>query len=163
MPAVSDTSPILGLAAIGYLELLREQFGAVLIPAAVLAELKLESGFRGAAPIQQALEDGWLQMQDVQNVSLVQALSIDLDPGEAEALALAVDLNLEIIVMDEQAGRAHARAMGLRPVGVLGILLRAKKAGHIDSLETTMQALRKEIGFFITDDLYRQILRQAGE
>jgi predicted nucleic acid-binding protein len=163
MPVVSDTSPILGLAAIDYLELLREQFGAVLIPPAVLAELKSETDFRGAALIRQALESGWLEMRQVQNISLTRALSIELDQGEAQALTLAVDLGLDIIAMDEYQGRIHARAMGLKPVGVLGILLRAKKTGHIDSLKTSMDSLRKEIGFFIADDLYKEILKQAGE
>jgi predicted nucleic acid-binding protein len=163
MPVVSDTSPILGLAAIGHLELLREQFGAVLIPAAVMAELKSETDFRGATPIRQALESGWLEVREVQNIALAQSLSIELDKGEAEALTLAVDLDMDIIVMDEYDGRVRARAMGVKPVGVLGILLRAKKIGHIDSLKVEMSALRKEIGFFIADDLYRQILKQAGE
>lgn len=163
MPVVSDTSPILGLAAIGHLELLREQFGAVLIPAAVMAELKSETDFRGATPIRQALESGWLEVREVQNVALAQALAVDLDKGEADALALAVDLGFKIIVMDESDGRVRARAMGLKPIGVLGILLLAKKMGHITSLEAEMDGLRKEIGFFIADDLYREILKQAGE
>ena len=47
MPTVSDTSPILGMAIIGHLELLHEQFGAVFIPQAVLEELKIETEFRG--------------------------------------------------------------------------------------------------------------------
>lgn len=56
MPAVSDTSPILGLSAIGYLYLLQDQFGAVFIPQAVLAEIKVETGFRGTAAVEQALK-----------------------------------------------------------------------------------------------------------
>ena len=59
MPAVSDTSPLLGLSAIGCLELLQEQFGAVFIPQAVLDELKIETGFRGTSTIHDALSDGW--------------------------------------------------------------------------------------------------------
>jgi predicted nucleic acid-binding protein len=51
MPAVSDTSPILGMSAIGYLGLLQDQFGAVFIPKAVLAEIKVETGFRGTAAV----------------------------------------------------------------------------------------------------------------
>ena len=163
MPAVSDTSPLLGLAAIDQLELLREQFGAVFIPAAVLAELKLESGFRGAALLSQALSSGWLETRPVQNLPLVRALSTDLHPGEAEALALASDLGLEMIVMDEREGRARARDMGLKTVGVLGILLRAKKLGQIKSLAGAMDDLRREIGFFIADELYQVIVKEAGE
>ena len=71
MPAVSDASPILGLAAIGHLELLREQFGAVLIPVTVFAELKSETDFRGTKAVREALGTGWLQVQEVQNYSLV--------------------------------------------------------------------------------------------
>jgi len=163
MPAVSDTSPILGLAAIGKLELLQQQFGAVLIPPAVLAELKVETNFRGTTAIRAALEAGWLELCEVQNRRLVQTLAIELDPGEAEAIALAIELEYPVLVMDEHDGRAKARALGLKPVGILGILLLAKKNGQIKSIKTTMQALRREIGFFISDDLYRQILKQAGE
>jgi len=163
MPAVSDTSPILGLSAIGLLELLQEQFGAVFIPQAVLAELKIEAGFRGADAIQHALKTGWLEARIVQNKALSKALSLELDPGESEAIALAMDLGVEIIVMDERIGREHARAMGLKTVGVLGILLNAKKLGRIDSLKSAMQALHEEIGFFISDELYEMILEQAGE
>lgn len=163
MPAVSDTSPILGLAAIGQLELLHEQFGAVFIPQAVLAELKTETDFLGTAVIREALQSGWLETRDVRNVPLVQALAMELDNGEAEALALATDLGVEIIVMDEHDGRMRARAMGLKTVGVIGILLRAKKEGRIQSLEDALRSLREQIGFFISEELIQRILVDAKE
>lgn len=163
MPAVSDTSPLIGLASIGHLELLRQQFRAVFIPQAVLAELKTESLFRGIKAIRQALSEGWLDVRPVQNIALVRALSLELHLGEAEALALASDLEVEMLVMDERDGRARARAMGLNTVGILGVLLRAKRQGSIDSLKTTMQALRHEAGFFIAEELYQTILNEAGE
>ena len=163
MPAVSDTSPILGLASIGQLELLHDQFGAVFIPRAVLAELKTDTDFRGTSVIRDALQSGWLEAREVQNIPLVQALAMELDNGEAEALALATDLGIEIIVMDEHDGRMRARAMGLKTVGVIGILLRAKKEGKIQSLQDVLQSLREQIGFFISDELFQKILREAGE
>ena len=163
MPAVSDTSPILGLASIGQLGLLHDQFGAVFIPRAVLAELKTDTDFRGTSVIRDALQSGWLEAREVQNIPLVQALAMELDNGEAEALALATDLGIEIIVMDEHDGRMHARAMGLKTVGVIGILLRAKKEGKIQSLQDVLKSLREQIGFFISDELFQKILREAGE
>ncbi len=63
MPVVSDTSPILGLSAIGHLELLQEQFEEVLIPQAVLAELKVGTDYHGTDAIQKALNDGWLKLK----------------------------------------------------------------------------------------------------
>ena len=145
------------------MELLHEQFGAVFIPQAVLAELKSETDFRGASVIRESIENGWLETQNVQNLPLVQALSVELDLGEAEALTLATDLHLEIIVMDEHDGRTRARAMGLKPVGVIGILLRAKKDGKIQSLEQVMQSLRDEVGFFVAEELFQRILKEARE
>lgn len=85
MPAVSDTSPILGLSAIGLLDLLKSQFEAVFIPQAVLDELKVETNFRGTSAIQQALKNGWLERREVQNKPLAQALSLELDKGESES------------------------------------------------------------------------------
>lgn len=163
MPAVSDTSPILGLAVIGHLALLREQFGEIYIPLAVLEELKTETSFRGVPAIQEALQDGWVISREAQNKPLVTSLSVELNKGESEAITLAMDLGVKIIVMDERLGRDHARNLGLQTIGVLGILLTAKKHGRVASLKDAMTALRNEIGFFISDELYQQIVKQAGE
>jgi uncharacterized protein len=163
MPIVSDTSPILALSAIGYLELLRDQFGEVFIPQAVLAELKVETDFRGTDAIQLAFNNGWLKSKEIQNKPLAQSLSLELHKGEAEAITLAMDLGMDMIVMDERIGREHARALGLKTVGILGVLLNAKKHGKIDSVGSTMKALRREVGFFISERLYQEVLKQASE
>lgn len=163
MPVVSDTSPILGLSAIGHLELLKDQFGEVFIPQAVLAELKVETDFRGTDSIQQALNLGWLKSKEIQNKPLAQSLSLELHKGEAEAITLAMDLGMDMIVMDEQIGREHAKALGLKTVGILGVLLNAKKYGKIDSIGNAMKSLRREIGFFISENLYQEVLKRANE
>ncbi len=163
MPVVSNTSPLLGLAAIQQLSLLKKYYAEILIPPAVLNELKTGSDFLGSKILRQALRAGWIHTIKVHNQHLVQALSLDLDYGEAEAIALALQLELVTILMDEQDGPSRAKAMGLTPVGVLGILLRAKRNGDIASIKDAMVSLRKEIGFFITDDLFVSILAEAGE
>jgi predicted nucleic acid-binding protein len=163
MPAVSDTSPILGLAVIGHLNLLQEQFEEIYIPQAVLEELKTESDFRGVPIIQQALQEDWIKVKEVKNKPLAQSLALDLNQGESDAIALAIDLNIKIIVIDERLGRDRARNMGLETIGVLGILLTAKKHNRIKSIKSAMAELRNEIGFFISEDLYKKVLHQAGE
>ena len=60
-------------------------------------------------------------------------------------------------------GEAKAKALGLQPVGILGVLLRAKLAGQIPSVETSLRALKNEAGFFIDDELYNGVLVEAGE
>ena len=67
MPVVSDTSPILGLSAIGLLNLLKAQFDSVFIPQAVLEELEVETNFRGTSTIQNALKNGWLEPRDARS------------------------------------------------------------------------------------------------
>jgi len=163
MAVVSNTSPILAMSAIDHLNLLQKQFDEVLIPEAVRTELKTETDFRGTKGIRQALKDGWLKVQGIQNIRLAQALAMEIDYGEAEAIALALETQSPIILLDEYDGRAKARVLGLRPIGVLGVLLRAKKAGDIDALSPIIKALQNDVGFFISEELLTTILRQAGE
>jgi len=163
MPVASNTSPLIGLSIIGKLHLLEEQCDEVVIPPAVRKELRADSAFRGAKLIQQALRSGWIREQRIQNTHLAQALALELDYGESEAIALALELNIHQILMDESDGRAKARALGLFPIGVLGILLRAKRQGSLVSLKDEMSALRQEAGFFIAEELYRRLLAEAGE
>jgi predicted nucleic acid-binding protein len=160
---VSNTSPILGLAAIHCLHLLRQQFENIEVPPTVFSELKTQTDFRGAGEIDQALQAGWISQIEVQDIPLVQALALDLDRGEAEAIALALQCGDSRVLMDESDGRAKAKSMELKPIGVLGILLRAKKDGQIDSVRQAMLALRTEIGFYIHDELFDLILAQAGD
>lgn len=99
----------------------------------------------------------------MQNKPLAQALSLELDKGESESIALAVDLGVQMLVMDETMGRERARAMGLQTVGVLGVLLNAKKQGQVKSIREAMNSLRQEVGFYISDDLFKQVIKAAGE
>ncbi|WP_373526485.1 hypothetical protein [Nostoc sp.] len=74
------------------IELLHRQFGEILIPNAVLDELKVHEERPGSQAIREAILSGWIQTQDVSNEPLAQLLKQTLDRGEAEAIALAVGL-----------------------------------------------------------------------
>jgi predicted nucleic acid-binding protein len=100
---------------------------------------------------------------ELKDIRLKRALRFEMDEGEAAAIALALELGFQQILMDERDGRVKARAIGLRPVGVLGILLRAKRDGRLDSIEGARAALRHEAGFFIANQLFEAILVEAGE
>lgn len=60
-------------------------------------------------------------------------MSLVLDPGETEAIALAVEIGADLLLIDERKGRREAKLLGLRTTGLLGVLLEAKKAGLLSS------------------------------
>lgn len=163
MPVVSNTSPILNLAIVKQLDLLRQQFAEVMIPPAVSEELQLDSEAPGVEAVRQALADQWLRVHELKDVRLAQALMLELDRGEAAAIALALEVSADSILLDERDGRAKAKALGLQPVGVLGVLLRAKREGKVESIKDIMQALKRDAGFFISDDLFAAVLTEANE
>ncbi len=163
MVAASNTSPVSNLALIGRLDLLRDQFEKICIPAAVKSELEGLPNPAARAVVQQGFEAGWLEVSPVANVSLAAVLAKDLDQGEAEAIALAIEIKADVLVIDEKEGRGLARQAGLSVRGTLGILLRAKATGKISSLRAEIDALRSRAKFFVARELEEEILRAAGE
>ena len=163
MPVVSDTSPILNLAIIGHLSLLRDQFGEIWIPPGVRDELRVEEELPGSRVIQEAIKAGWIRLEEVKDEALVRVLRRDLDRGEAEAIALAVQMKAEWVLLDEREGRRVAKSLGLKVTGVLGILLRARREGKLSSLRKAIQELKTEAGFHIGTDLLTEILKESGE
>ena len=160
MLVVSNTSPILNLAIIGQLALIRQQFGQVQIPLAVLAELKVFEDRPGSKEIQAAVDMGWIEVQEVSSQLSVLLLQQVLDQGESEAITLAVDLKADRILLDERDGRKIAKSLGLKVTGVLGILLRAKQEGDLSSFPDAINALIKTAGFRIAPELLAKVLEE---
>ena len=163
MLVVSNTSPVLNLAIVNQLFLLQEQFGQVLIPAASLEELRIHEELPGSEVIRKTLEVGWLRVEEVEDRTLVHVLREDLDRGEAEAIALAIQVKAARILLDEREGRRVAKSLGLKITGVLGVLLRARLDGRISSLRQAMVELQGKAGFRIGADLFADLLRASGE
>jgi uncharacterized protein len=163
MRAVSNTSPISNLASIGRLELLKSQFSALWIPDAVLEELTAHPDPAAQSIIRTAIRDQWITVRSARDSSLLRLLLLQLHRGEAEAIALAAELNADLILIDEQEGRQLASKAGLTVAGVLGVLLRAKRAGQIQTVKPEMDLLRSKARFFVSPDLEAKILAAAGE
>ncbi|XQQ07615.1 MAG: DUF3368 domain-containing protein [Leptolyngbya sp. IPPAS B-1204] len=142
------------------LELLHRQFGEIVIPSAVLEELKVDEERPGSQAIREAFSSGWIQTQEASNKPLVQLLKQTLDRGEAEAIALGIEINADWTLLDEREGRKVAKSLGLKVVGILGILLRAKQVGELESLQPVLDDLINKAGFRIAPELLSQILTQ---
>lgn len=161
MIVVSDTSPINNLAAINHLYLLHQLYGTVLIPEAVYRELTNPS-FPVAGSDEVKTFD-WIQTRTVGDLNLVQALSDDLDAGEAEAIALAIEMQAEQVLIDERRGRLIADRLNLRYTGILGILVEAKSQGLIAEFKPLLDALINEAGFWVAESLYNSVLQLVDE
>lgn len=153
MLVVSDTSPLTALLQIKQAGLLSTLFGRVLIPPAVKDELLR---FHSSLP-------DYLAVTAILDRQIVETLSRELDQGEAEAIVLAEESHAEYLLIDEKHGRAVAEARGLRVVGLLGVLLMAKTAGHIPSVGMFISELESQAGFFVSDAVKRIVLTAAGE
>jgi hypothetical protein len=151
------------MACISRLDILYAQFPDVQIPQDVWDELIVAKDFNEFSHIQQAVELQQIKIQKLTNIALKQSFMLVLDKGEAAAIALAIESGIKDIIIDENEGRKVAKAMGLRPIGVLGILLLAKKQRKIHSLTDEMLRLKDISGFFIADTLFQKFQKEAGE
>jgi predicted nucleic acid-binding protein len=158
---VSNTSPLINLAAVGQLDLLRQLYGKIVIPQAVFREVVVVgAGQPGTTEVQTL---SWIEMVQVTNQPLLASLRLDLDEGEAEAIALAVELGADLLLLDERRGRAVASRLGLKFIGLLGILIEAKHEGLIAAIQPILDDLITTAGFWISNQLYSRVLQEAGE
>jgi hypothetical protein len=163
MLVVSDTSPLSNLAIIGKLALLREQFSEVWMPPAVARELIALDAPSAQAALSEALRTGWLKEIPLPMSAPFPAELRGLDAGETEALRLALSTTTDCVLMDEKEGRQCAANLGIRTIGVLGVLIAAKYAGSIASLHTEIEKLRRDAGFFVDRPLEARVLALVGE
>jgi predicted nucleic acid-binding protein len=161
MIVVSNTSPLTNLAAIGQFDLLHHLYARLYIAEGVWDEPNAQ-GKRWPGRDEVAAAD-WIERHAVQNQALITALRRDLDRGEAETIALALELGADLVLLDEKEGRHAAQRLGLRVVGVVGVLLEAKANGALDVLRPHLDALRQTAGFYLSESLYRRALELMGE
>ena len=152
MLAVSNSSPLIALSSIERLNLLQALFESVLIPPAVAHEISR------SIPIAPA----WLRMQTLKAVLPTMVLRRTLADGEREAIALAVELHADRIILDDLPARKIAQAIGLNAVGTLGVLLGAKQVGLLSQIRPELDKLVKH-SFFLSPQLYQELLRAADE
>lgn len=161
MIVVSDTSALSNLAIVNHLWVLEAIYQTVIIPDVVASELAAASN-----PIISAiLKLGWIYTQSLSNSQLADQLQQErgLDAGEANAIALALELQADDLLIDERLGRQEAVRLGLSIVGILGILLVAKQKSLIPQVQPIMDALINQAGFRVSLQLYQRVLVLAQE
>ena len=161
MIVVSNTSPIINLAAISQLSILQQLYSNLIIAQAVYDEIVVAGqGLPGSVEVKNGTG---ISNKIVKNQTLVKALKLELDPGEAETIALALEVGADIVLLDEKNGRQVATRFNQKVIGILGILIEAKNNNLIGDVKTQMDNLTSKAGFWINPKLYNKVLQIAGE
>lgn len=162
MRIVSNTGPIIGLAKIGMIGLLKGFAGEVLIPPFVHKELFGKTGAE-TTHIENAISD-FIKVAPVNmpGPSETDTLS-ELDEGEKQAVTLAYNLGKDVLLLiDDQAGRRAARKLGVSVTGLIGLLVLAKEKGLVERVGHLLDEL-VEAGYWLSDEIAATAKRLAGE
>ena len=161
MIVVADTSVILNLCCVQQDHLLPALFHVVWIP----DEVRIE--FERLSLHQPRFHDlrlpVWALIQPAAPISAALAALPNLHAGETAALALALNGHADAVLMDESAGRRAAHLLGLPVIGVLGVLLQARRSGLLPAIKPVLQRLAAEAGFWLSPVLVADVLRKCGE
>ena len=160
---VSNTSPLVYLAALGDFTLLHELFSEIVIPRAVFHEIAIGgAGLPVAAAVQEA-SVSWLTVKEVGSASQADRLQqAGLHPGEAQAIVLATEVHSRALLMDDRDGIQVAAASGVNVIRTPGIYRLAKERRLIPAVRPKLDQLRRA-GFWLRDEHYRAILAGIGE
>ena len=160
MSIVVNSTPLISLALLDQLDLLKMIFGEVIVPCAVYDEVVTrgadKTGYKNLSAVQ------WFCIEEVINQALKQSIMIELDEGEAEVICIAKEKGIKRVCIDEFAGRKYAKLLGLDVIGTLGVLLIAKEKGYIQKIKPCIDKLianNRHIGASV----YNEVLRKAGE
>ena len=161
MIVVADTSVILNLCRVRHEHLLKKLFKRVLVPSQVADEFarltKIQKRFSGLV-----LPD-WIEILHAPKPFPAEIIQAQLDIGESAAIALCLKQKADALLIDEKAGREVAARLGVRTVGIAGILVDARNEKLISSVKVLLNRLETEAVFWVSSDLRNRILQLAGE
>jgi predicted nucleic acid-binding protein len=153
---VINASPLIALARVGQVELLKRLPKRAIVPRAVEQEL-----LRGAAddPARRAVESGLFKIVETPAPPL-EILSWDLGQGETAVLSYAFAHRKWVAILDDGAARRCARSLALNVSGTLAVVLLAKQYGLIESAAQVLYDLRGA-DFRLDDATIREALQRT--
>jgi predicted nucleic acid-binding protein len=146
---ISDTSCFIILSNIGELELLHKVYGQITTTPDIVAE------FGETMP-------DWVEIAAATDSYRQQLLEMQIDKGEASAIALALEIPGSTIILDDYKARKIAKQLNLAYTGTIGVIIKAKLLGVIPAIKPFLQKI-KQTGFRLSADIELQALMEAGE
>ena len=158
---IADAGPLIALAGIDSLEILRDLFGQITVTDAVKNECMAKEG-EDAERIAAAISGGWLVLQALGPEAPEIPLMPSLGPGESEAITLALRGPKEsLVIMDDRLARRYALRQGLSLIGTVRVLALAEERGLVESAAHCIEAMAAN-GYRISPELL-DIIRHGKE
>ena len=161
MIVISDTSPIRGLISIDRIELLHKIFYYVNIPEAVRNELLQINTLKDQITF--FLNQSWVSIKKITEEKKLEHLLKYLDRGESEAIILAKEIGADLLLIDESKGRKIAKSLNVDTLGLIGVLVIAKRKGFITDVKPHLDLLINKTGFWIGQKFYNEVLKSVNE
>lgn len=153
----SNTTPFIALSSVNRLDLMQKCFGDICVVGEVIDECA--AGGKIKVPDLRLL--GWV-IPVVSEPVLHTSILLELDKGEKHTIDMAKRQNADWVIIDEKAGRNLAEYLEMRVIGTLGILLKAKQEGWIDSFSEIVLAMQQQ-GIRYHPDLIRKLASRVDE
>ena len=146
---ISDTSCLIILSNIAQLELLHKMYGEIVITPEILEE------YQDVVP-------DWIVVQTVSDKYRQRILELQIDKGEASAIALALEIPGSTLILDDEKARKVARSLNLIFTGTIGVIVKAKLSGITPEVKSILEMIKKT-NFRISTELEIAALKLAGE
>lgn len=157
---IADAGPLIALAKIKRLGLLKRLFGTVGVTAVVAGELRLGTPAPGAAELDKAIDSGWLVHLAQPKVKVPEHRI--LDAGEASCLAAVAAAPGALLLIDERLGRSEAQRLGIAYMGTAGVLCAATDHDYLKAVRPVLSELLAA-GYFLSDRVIDDACHLAGE
>jgi predicted nucleic acid-binding protein len=164
MKIVSDAGPLIGLAKINCLSILKDMAEDICIPPVVYKELLGKVSFESEY-IENALKDfiHVVELKIIRSNIKEKLDDLKIAEGERQAIGLASLFSEDVLLLiDDQVGRKVAEKLNIPLTGLIGILLLAKERGILKEISPLIDELKNQ-GYWISEELALEAKRLAGE
>lgn len=166
LKVILDATPLIYLAKLGKIKLLKKLFDEVLVPEKVYQEVVVigkKEGYSDSLIVENAIKEGWIFVESVQSDKNLEDHAPELDLGEIEVLGFGERYKEDeiLLLIDDAAGRKLAAAFGFDVKGTIYVLLKGYKNGILSKKETK-ELLNKLIqnGFRLSPEVYSRLLKE---
>lgn len=156
---VVNSTPLIALAKVNRLELLKNMYGGIIIPDAVYREVT-EKEDVAARKIEDARD--WIDIRTVNPDTDRRMYRVKLHDGEVEVMLLAQEIKADVVIIDDGAARSTAEYLGLPLTGTLGVMIKAKQRGLLEAVMPVVQQMEQN-GIYYSSSLKEAIRKLCCE